>query len=78
MLAWACGQARTAASSAAATNAGAAWLAVTHVLRAGEAATMSQKLLYSSRIKMSAQDSSNPYSYYSHGERLDEREGSKA
>lgn len=29
---------------------------------------MAQKLLYSSRVKMSAQDSSNPYSYHSTSE----------
>lgn len=41
-----------------------------NTINSGEAATMSQKLLYSSRIRMSAQDSSNPYSYYSRSELL--------
>ncbi|PSC71757.1 flagellar associated membrane [Micractinium conductrix] len=38
---------------------------LTNTINSGEAATMAQKLLYSSRVKMSAQDSSNPYSYHS-------------
>ncbi|PRW21106.1 flagellar associated membrane [Chlorella sorokiniana] len=37
-----------------------------NTISSGEAATMTQKLLYSSRIKMSAQDTSNIFSYYNY------------
>ncbi|KAI7846027.1 hypothetical protein COHA_000564 [Chlorella ohadii] len=37
-----------------------------NTISSGEAATMTQKLLYSSRIRMSSQDTSNPYSYASY------------
>ena len=46
-----------------------AFAALPHCCSPGEAGTMTQKLLYSSRIKMSSQDYGNPYSYYGRSER---------